>query len=226
MSAVSVPSARPAWRSVALPTEHGGWGLTLEPVLLGLLVAPSGAGLAMGCAAFLAFIARTPVKIVLVDRYRHRRLERTRTATVIAAVELALLAVMVTVAVVARRCDVDDPARAGRRALRRRAVVRRAQPESPPAPRAVRRGRHRRDRERDRGGRRRCLVARARAVDGPRRACAVASVTFAQGQVHRLRHGEWSTRTSDVAQLAGALIALAAAIVDFSVWSGSVCVLA
>ena len=25
-------------RTVALPSEHGGWGLTLEPVLLGLLV--------------------------------------------------------------------------------------------------------------------------------------------------------------------------------------------
>jgi hypothetical protein len=28
-------------RSVALPSEHGGWGLTLEPAVLGLLVAPS-----------------------------------------------------------------------------------------------------------------------------------------------------------------------------------------
>ncbi|VAV92581.1 Putative membrane-spanning protein, partial [hydrothermal vent metagenome] len=27
-------------RSIALPTEHGGWGFTLEPILLGLLVAP------------------------------------------------------------------------------------------------------------------------------------------------------------------------------------------
>ncbi|MDX2007394.1 MAG: hypothetical protein SFU83_19325 [Meiothermus sp.] len=27
-------------RSVALPNEHGGWGFTLEPILLGLLVAP------------------------------------------------------------------------------------------------------------------------------------------------------------------------------------------
>ena len=25
------------WRAVAMPSEHGGWGLTLEPVLLGLL---------------------------------------------------------------------------------------------------------------------------------------------------------------------------------------------
>ena len=57
MNTVSVPSPRPMLRSVALPTEHGGWGLTLEPVLLGLLVAPSVAGLAIGGAAFLVFVA-------------------------------------------------------------------------------------------------------------------------------------------------------------------------
>lgn len=28
---------RSPWRSVALPSEHGGWGLTLEPGLLGLV---------------------------------------------------------------------------------------------------------------------------------------------------------------------------------------------
>ena len=49
-------------------------------------------------------------------------------------------------------------------------------------------------------------------------------MTFAQGQVHRLRHGDWSRRTSDVAQLVGAVIALAAAFVDPSVWAGAVCV--
>ena len=41
-------ATRPLWRSVAIPTEHGGWGLTLEPVVLGLAVAPSLAGIALG----------------------------------------------------------------------------------------------------------------------------------------------------------------------------------
>jgi hypothetical protein len=63
---------RPAWRSVAIPSEHGGWGLTLEPVLLGLLIAPSVGGLALGIAAFGAFLVRTPLKLVFVDR-RHPR---------------------------------------------------------------------------------------------------------------------------------------------------------
>lgn len=31
-------------RSVGVPTEHGGWGITTEVIVLGLLVAPSAAG--------------------------------------------------------------------------------------------------------------------------------------------------------------------------------------
>jgi hypothetical protein len=74
---------------VALPSEHGGWSLTLEPVALGLLVAPSWPGLALGAAALVAFVARTPLKVVLVDRWRHRWLARTRLASLQATAELA-----------------------------------------------------------------------------------------------------------------------------------------
>ena len=104
-AAVAAPSrlpgtARPRalWRSVAVPTEHGGWGLTFEPVLLGLIVAPSWAGAAIGAAAMLAFVARTPAKIVLVDRWRHRSLPRTRVAMVVAAAEIAVLVALLGVA--------------------------------------------------------------------------------------------------------------------------------
>jgi hypothetical protein len=89
---------RPVWRSVAVPSEHGGWGLTFEPVLLGLIVAPSWAGVAIGVAAMLAFVARTPAKVVLVDSWRHRRLPRTRIAALIAAAEIAVLVVLLGVA--------------------------------------------------------------------------------------------------------------------------------
>ncbi len=82
---------RGVWRAVALPTEHGGWGLTLEPALLGLLVAPSAAGLALAVAALVAFLLRTPLKIVLVDRFRGRWLPRTRRAAQLASVEAAVL---------------------------------------------------------------------------------------------------------------------------------------
>ncbi len=83
---------RAAWRSVAVPSEHGGWGLTLEPVLLGLIVAWSGGGLALGLAAFAAFLVRTPLKLVAVDVRRKRWLERSRVALRIASVELVVIA--------------------------------------------------------------------------------------------------------------------------------------
>jgi hypothetical protein len=86
-------------RAVALPHEHGGWGLTLEPVLLGLLVAPSAAGVALGAAAVAAFLVRAPLKVVGVDCWRHRRLPRTTLAAQVAAIELAVLAALVMVTV-------------------------------------------------------------------------------------------------------------------------------
>src|SRR5919107_958030 len=64
-------------RTIALPTEHGGWGITLEPVVLGLLVAPSLAGAGLALATVGAFLARHPFKIVAGDRRRGRRFART-----------------------------------------------------------------------------------------------------------------------------------------------------
>ncbi|HEX4980427.1 MAG TPA: YwiC-like family protein, partial [Ilumatobacteraceae bacterium] len=83
---------RPLWRTVGVPSEHGGWGLTLEPVLLGLIVAPSLAGALLGAAALLAFLVRTPLKLAAVDARRGRWLERSRLATKIAVAELVVLA--------------------------------------------------------------------------------------------------------------------------------------
>lgn len=96
--AATAASDRSTLRAVAMPTEHGGWSLTLEPVVLGLLVAWSWAGLALGAAAMLAFLARTPLKLVLVDRFRGRWLARTTVAARVALVELLALAALVTVA--------------------------------------------------------------------------------------------------------------------------------
>jgi hypothetical protein len=84
--------------AVAVPTEHGGWGLTLEPALLGLLVAPSWAGVALAAAALMAFVARTPVKVALVDRRRHRRIPRTVLAEKVATIELSVLVGLVAIA--------------------------------------------------------------------------------------------------------------------------------
>jgi hypothetical protein len=67
-------------RTVALPVEHGGWSIALEPVALGLLVAPSLAGCFLAIATLGAFLARQPLKLVLADRRRGRRFPRTAVA--------------------------------------------------------------------------------------------------------------------------------------------------
>jgi hypothetical protein len=85
------PQARSVWKAVALPAEHGGWGLTLEPAVLGLAVAPSIAGVLLSVAGVLAFLVRTPLKLALVDRRRGRRLARTDVARRVAGAELVLL---------------------------------------------------------------------------------------------------------------------------------------
>lgn len=80
---------------VALPTEHGGWSLTLEPAILGLIVAASLAGVALGGVALIGFLIRTPLKLSLGDRRRGRRLPRTVAADRIVVAEgIALLGLL------------------------------------------------------------------------------------------------------------------------------------
>lgn len=96
------PERRGALRGVAVPAEHGGWALTLEPALLGLLIAASKAGWCLAAAALLAFVARTPLKVVLVDHWRKRSLDRTVVAAWVATIELLVLGVLaITAAVLA-----------------------------------------------------------------------------------------------------------------------------
>ena len=90
---------RAGWRAVAMPSEHGGWGLTLEPVLLGLIVAWSPAGVAVGIAAFTAFLLRTPAKLVAGDVRRGRWLDRSRLALRIAILETVVLAAAAVLAI-------------------------------------------------------------------------------------------------------------------------------
>jgi hypothetical protein len=221
----TTPSRRSVWRSVVIPSEHGGWGLTLEPALLGMLVAPSLAGLAAAGAALLAFLARTPLKIVLVDRHRHRRLARTRAAAVIALAELVVfcaLAVAVAASADARALvplAIAAPLFAVELWFDARSRGRRLVPELCGAVGIS------------------AVVAVMVLLDGQSAslaaalwtllaARAIASVSFARGQVLRLRSGASSTRVSDVAQLAGAVIAVVSWLVDPDVAIGAVCVLA
>ena len=78
------PTGRPRIRSIALPTEHGGWGFTLEPIILGLLVAHSATAWEISAAALGIFLARRPVKIFSTDLVRRRWLPRSTIALVFA----------------------------------------------------------------------------------------------------------------------------------------------
>jgi hypothetical protein len=64
-------------KSIALPAEHGGWGFLMEPLVLGILVAPGLAGVSIILATVSAFLIRTPSKIAAVDRRRGKRYTRT-----------------------------------------------------------------------------------------------------------------------------------------------------
>lgn len=76
----SRPAKSVGWKTIAFPVEHGGWGFTLEPILLGLLVAPSAAAWELSIAALAIFLARRPVKLVATDLVRRRWLRRSSVA--------------------------------------------------------------------------------------------------------------------------------------------------
>lgn len=52
-------------KSLLLPKEHGSWSLVFEPAALGLLVAPSAAGVALAAAVAAGFFTRRPLKLAL-----------------------------------------------------------------------------------------------------------------------------------------------------------------
>ncbi len=60
-----------------MPIAHGGWGFLLEPILLGLWVVPSLAGMWLGIAALGVFLLQQPLKLALSDWYRKRRYPRS-----------------------------------------------------------------------------------------------------------------------------------------------------
>lgn len=67
-------------KTIAVPAEHGSWGLVLEPMILGLLVAPSLHGAILALAGFAAFLLRHPLKIAVTDWRNNKRSPRTSLA--------------------------------------------------------------------------------------------------------------------------------------------------
>jgi hypothetical protein len=208
-----------------VPDEHGGWGLTAEPVLLGLLVAPSWAGAALGVAAFVAFVVRTPLKLVAVDRWRHRWLPRSGLAARIAGVELLVLGALAAVAVGLSGwawlvpVAVAAPLVGIELGFDMRSRGRRTVPElcgavgmAATAAAIAIAG----------GADARLAVALWLGLAGR----SVAAIPSVRVQIERLRRGTGSVPTSDRAQAAGLAVLVAAVVVDAAVLAGAVAVAA
>lgn len=100
---LTMPVRRPvappvAWKPVALPVEHGAWSFLLEPVILGLVLAPSMAGFCLGITALAAFLTRHPLRLAVLDYGKGTRYPRTRLAEQFAVAYAALAAVSALVA--------------------------------------------------------------------------------------------------------------------------------
>lgn len=76
---------RPLLRPLALPNEHGGWGLLLEPIVLALVVWPSWRGALVALAFAFGFLARQPLRLALQDALRGHAYPRTRWCWLFAA---------------------------------------------------------------------------------------------------------------------------------------------
>jgi hypothetical protein len=70
---MSSSAVTPSWREIVWPKEHGSWSLALEPVALGLLVAPSWGGVALAVAVIAAFFSRRPLRTAVTDARAERR---------------------------------------------------------------------------------------------------------------------------------------------------------
>ena len=78
--------AFPPLRSL-LPAEHGTWFMLAFPLLLGLLLRPSGAGACLGLAALAVFLARPPLRRVATGQ---RDPAQRRALALLALLALAL----------------------------------------------------------------------------------------------------------------------------------------
>lgn len=213
------------WRAVSVPREHGGWGLTLEPVLLGLLVAWSWAGLAIGLSAFGLFLVRTPTKLAIVDLRRHQWRSRSRLAARIAVLETVVVLALAGAAVGASGprwltpVALAAPLVAVELWYGVRSKSRRSVPElcgaigvaSSSAAIVLAAGE-------DWG-----LAVSVWLVLAAR---SIASILFVRARIVLIHRGICATRGSDLAQVAGLAVAVTAVAVDRRTWLGAFCVLA
>ena len=67
-------------RQIALPSEHGAWGFLLEPLVVSLAIGYSTAGLFLAIMTIGSFLARQPLKVLIIDRLGQKNNERAAAA--------------------------------------------------------------------------------------------------------------------------------------------------
>jgi len=87
--------ARPAFKmkSIALPNEHGSWGILFEPLVLGIAVAPSIASPFVALLYIGAFLSRQPLKWYIADLKAKRERAQTAAARMFAFTFLSIAAI-------------------------------------------------------------------------------------------------------------------------------------
>lgn len=86
---------RPAFKmkSIALPTEHGSWGILFEPLVVGIAVAPSPASVFIALLYIGAFLSRQPLKWYIADLRAKRNRPQTAAARGFAFAYLSIAAI-------------------------------------------------------------------------------------------------------------------------------------
>src|SRR4051794_36213781 len=67
-------------KGIALPTEHGSWGMVAEPIVAALAIAFSIGGIFVAVAFFGAFLIRQPLRVLLAERAAGRALPQGKQA--------------------------------------------------------------------------------------------------------------------------------------------------
>jgi hypothetical protein len=77
----NTPVTRPVrLRGIALPNEHGAWGILFEPLVAAVAVAFSAAALWVALAVIAAFLMRQPLKVLLISWKAGRRMPQVGAA--------------------------------------------------------------------------------------------------------------------------------------------------
>src|SRR3954470_24561788 len=93
----ALPTARPRpafkLKSIALPNEHGSWGILFEPLVLGIAIAPSSASFFIVLLYVGAFLSRQPLKWYIADLRANRSRPQTDAARSFAFTYLSVAAI-------------------------------------------------------------------------------------------------------------------------------------